>query len=82
MNDDLPRAGQEARRAAAAYLASGRIGGELEQRRGEVLDPIPPGLDKDACFAQMQQGIEAATARLVAEGVRDLAEAGRDPSLL
>ena len=34
----------------------------------EILDPIPPGLDKDAFFARLQNGIETATARLLAEG--------------
>ncbi len=43
--------------------------------RVEILDPIPPGLDKDAFFAQMQQAIEAASARLVAEGTREMVQA-------
>jgi 1-acyl-sn-glycerol-3-phosphate acyltransferase len=33
----------------------------------EILDPIPPGLDKDAFFERLQGDIEAATARLIAE---------------
>lgn len=33
----------------------------------EVLDPIPPGLDKDAFFERLQNDIETATARLIAE---------------
>jgi 1-acyl-sn-glycerol-3-phosphate acyltransferase len=33
----------------------------------EVLDPIAPGLDKDAFFKRMQNEIETATARLIAE---------------
>ncbi|MDB5579106.1 MAG: Acyl-phosphate glycerol 3-phosphate acyltransferase [Bradyrhizobium sp.] len=33
----------------------------------EVLDPIPPGLDKDEFFKRLQAGIEEATARLIAE---------------
>ena len=33
----------------------------------EVLDPIPPGLDKDAFFARLQNAIETASARLVRE---------------
>jgi len=38
----------------------------------EVLDPIAPGLDR-ATFAQrMEQDIEAATARLIAEAEREL----------
>ena len=38
----------------------------------EVLDPIPPGLDKDAFAARVQADIETATARLVAEGESQL----------
>jgi 1-acyl-sn-glycerol-3-phosphate acyltransferase len=34
----------------------------------EILDPIPPGLDKDVFFERLQNDIETATARLVAEG--------------
>lgn len=34
----------------------------------EMLDPIQPGLDKDAFFALLQQRLEAATARLIEEG--------------
>ena len=33
----------------------------------EVLDPIPPGLDKDAFFKRLQDAIEMATARLIDE---------------
>ncbi len=33
----------------------------------QVLDPIPPGLDKDVFFQRLQDGIESATARLIAE---------------
>jgi len=33
----------------------------------EVLDPIPPGLHKDAFLERLQHEIEAATARLIAE---------------
>jgi 1-acyl-sn-glycerol-3-phosphate acyltransferase len=40
--------------------------------RVEFLDPIAPGLDRDAFFARLQRDIEAATARLVAEGERDI----------
>jgi 1-acyl-sn-glycerol-3-phosphate acyltransferase len=39
----------------------------------EVLDPIPPGLGQDAFFERLQRDVEAATARLVAEGKRELA---------
>ena len=39
----------------------------------EVLDPIAPGLVKQAFADLLQQGIETATARLVAEGERELA---------
>lgn len=33
----------------------------------EVLDPIPPGLDKEVFFKRLQDEIETATARLIAE---------------
>jgi 1-acyl-sn-glycerol-3-phosphate acyltransferase len=33
----------------------------------EVLDPIAPGLDKDAFFKRLQHDLETATARLLAE---------------
>ncbi len=33
----------------------------------QILDPIPPGLDKDAFFQRLQDAIEPATARLIAE---------------
>lgn len=36
--------------------------------RVEILDPIPPGLDRHAFAARLQSDIETATARLVAEG--------------
>jgi len=42
----------------------------------EVLDPIPPGLGKPEFAARLQSDIETATARLVAEGLRDLASRG------
>ena len=42
----------------------------------EVLDPIPPGLGKQAFADTLRQRIEAATARLVAEGERELAANG------
>jgi 1-acyl-sn-glycerol-3-phosphate acyltransferase len=55
--------------------------------RVEILDPIAPGLDKKAFASRLQETIEEATARLVAEGQRELAERGvrvrpspRDPS--
>ena len=44
----------------------------------EVLDPIPPGLDKDAFFTRLRNAIEAASNRLLQEsasqesGVRKL----------
>src|SRR5439155_3955456 len=40
--------------------------------RVQILDPIPPGLDRALFFAQLQQDIETATARLIAEGAREL----------
>ena len=42
----------------------------------EVLDPIPPGLDTETFLARLQNDIETATARLVAEGERELARHG------
>src|SRR3954462_12198370 len=39
----------------------------------EVLDPIAPGLDKKAFSDQLTQEVETATARLIAEGERELA---------
>ena len=37
----------------------------------EILDPIPPGLDKKSFVTRLQQAIEPATAHLIAEaGVR------------
>ena len=42
----------------------------------EVLDPIPPGLGKPEFAARLQQDIETATARLIAEGERELARNG------
>jgi 1-acyl-sn-glycerol-3-phosphate acyltransferase len=38
----------------------------------EFLPPIPPGLDTDAFFKRLQNDIETATARLVAEGEAEL----------
>jgi 1-acyl-sn-glycerol-3-phosphate acyltransferase len=36
----------------------------------EILDPIQPGLDKQAFFERLQREIETATARLIEEGKR------------
>jgi 1-acyl-sn-glycerol-3-phosphate acyltransferase len=36
----------------------------------EILDPIMPGLNKDEFFKLLQEGLEAATARLIGEGRR------------
>jgi 1-acyl-sn-glycerol-3-phosphate acyltransferase len=44
----------------------------------ECLEPIAPGLDKQAFLAQLQQTIEGATARLVQEGERELGRAKRE----
>jgi 1-acyl-sn-glycerol-3-phosphate acyltransferase len=38
----------------------------------EVLDPIPPGLGRQAFSARVEAAIETATARLIAEGEREL----------
>ena len=42
----------------------------------EILDSIAPGLTKEDFAARLQQSIETATARLVAEGERELARNG------
>jgi len=47
--------------------------------RVEILDPIPPGADRNTFFTRLQDEIEAATARLIAEGARDLHLAGATP---
>ena len=44
--------------------------------RVDILDPIPPGLDKETFAARLRSTIEEATARLIAEGERDLAARG------
>ncbi|HVY57961.1 MAG TPA: lysophospholipid acyltransferase family protein [Xanthobacteraceae bacterium] len=48
--------------------------------RVEILDPIPPGLDRDAFFARVQQDIETASARLLAQGEAELGRTRRDPA--
>jgi len=42
----------------------------------EVLDPIAPGLSQEDFAARLQQMVETATARLLAEGERELARNG------
>jgi 1-acyl-sn-glycerol-3-phosphate acyltransferase len=42
----------------------------------EVLDPIAPGLGKPAFAEQLQQRVETATVRLIAEGKQELAREG------
>jgi len=37
----------------------------------EILDPIPPGLDKDVFFARLRSELESASTRLLAEGRRE-----------
>lgn len=44
--------------------------------RVEILDPIPPGLDKETFAARLREVIEEATARLIAEGERELQAKG------
>ncbi len=39
----------------------------------EILDPIQPGLDKEAFFKRLQSDIETATARLIDEGLKEIA---------
>jgi 1-acyl-sn-glycerol-3-phosphate acyltransferase len=43
----------------------------------EFLEPIAPGMDKQVFFEQLQQVIEAATARLIQEGERQLGPVNR-----
>jgi len=42
----------------------------------DILDPIPPGLDRSEFYQRLQRNIEAATARLIGEGRRELAAQG------
>jgi 1-acyl-sn-glycerol-3-phosphate acyltransferase len=42
----------------------------------EVLEPMPPGLRKEDFFTRLQHDVEDATARLVADGERELREHG------
>ena len=42
----------------------------------EILDPIPPGMDKADFMARLQEVTETATARLLEEGRRELAAQG------
>jgi 1-acyl-sn-glycerol-3-phosphate acyltransferase len=44
--------------------------------RVEILDPIPPGLDKETFASRLRGDIEAATARLIAKGEQELAAQG------
>jgi 1-acyl-sn-glycerol-3-phosphate acyltransferase len=46
----------------------------------EILDPIAPGLAIDEFFERLQRDLEAATARLIAQGRRDIAAAGVGPA--
>ena len=39
----------------------------------EILDPIAPGLDKDVFFKRLQDDLETATARLIAEAKAKMA---------
>ena len=47
--------------------------------RVQILDPIPPGLDKQIFAAKLREEIETATAVLIAEGERELERAGISP---
>ena len=42
----------------------------------EILDVIPPGMPRNAFFKEMQERIETASDRLVAEGLRELGATG------
>jgi 1-acyl-sn-glycerol-3-phosphate acyltransferase len=39
----------------------------------DILDPIPPGLEKDVFLERLQSDIETATAHLIDEGRREIA---------
>jgi 1-acyl-sn-glycerol-3-phosphate acyltransferase len=43
--------------------------------RVEILDPIPPGLDREVFFGRLQRDIESATAHLIVEGEQDVRRA-------
>jgi len=43
--------------------------------RVEILDPIPPGLDKEAFLDRLRRDIEAATARLIAQDKGEFTQA-------
>ena len=45
----------------------------------EILDPIPPGLSKDEFFKRLQDEIEPATARLIAEAGGKIVKPGAAP---
>lgn len=47
--------------------------------RVEIMPPIPPGLDKMAFHALLQEQIETASNRLLAEGLAELARLGVSP---
>ena len=47
----------------------------------EILDPIAPGLEREVFLAELQQTIETATARLIAEGEHELAKNGTKVTL-
>jgi len=46
----------------------------------EILDPIPPGLDKDTFFTRLQSVIEAASTRLLQESGNRHQESGKQES--
>jgi 1-acyl-sn-glycerol-3-phosphate acyltransferase len=50
--------------------------------RLQILDPIPPGLDKQVFAAELREKIETATAELIAEAERELecARSGVSPA--
>ena len=50
--------------------------------RVEILDPIPPGLDKETFATRLRDEIEEATARLIAQGEQELMALGYDVKAL
>ena len=61
---------------SGVYWPRRRIGIRPGTIVAEILEPIPPGLSKSEFAARMQEAIESATARLVAEGEAELEAAG------
>ena len=66
-------------RAAAHAVVDGMADYLATVDRRAVLPPIEPGLDKVAFQRILQERVEAASDRLLAEGRAELAARGMDP---